>query len=174
MKLQTRQDFEALMLQMLRPLEPLYSPGGALLHLGDTGVTYPRRTIEMEGFSRPLWALAPYWMGGGKADPFAETYRRGLANGTNPKSPEYWGSPGDYDQLFVEMAAIACAILETPDTVWNPLADSEKQNLAAWLKTINQHELPHCNWLFFRVLVNLALDAVGMPCDLALDGAGLG
>lgn len=168
MKLQTRQDFEALMLQMLRPLEPLYSPGGALLHLGDTGVTYPRRTIEMEGFSRPLWALAPYWMGGGKADPFAEIYRRGLANGTNPKSPEYWGSPGDYDQLFVEMAAIACAILETPDTVWNPLTDSEKQNLAAWLNTINQHELPHCNWLFFRVLVNLALDAVGMPCDLAL------
>ena len=34
MKLQTRQDFEALMLQMLRPLEPMYSPGGALLHLG--------------------------------------------------------------------------------------------------------------------------------------------
>lgn len=167
MELNTRKDFEALMHKILQPLLPLYSPGGALLQLGDTGVTYPRRTIGMEGFSRPLWALAPYWMGGGQPGPFAGVYRRGLAAGTDPQSPEYWGGPGDYDQLFVEMAAIACAILEVPAVVWESLAENEKQNLARWLNTINTHELPHCNWLFFRVLVDLALDSVGMPCDLA-------
>ena len=166
MELNTRKDFEALMHKILQPLLPLYSPGGALLQLGDTGVTYPRRTIGMEGFSRPLWALAPYWLGGGQPGPFAEVYRRGLAAGADPDGPEYWGSPGDYDQLFVEMAAIACAILEVPAVVWEPLAENEKQNLARWLNTINTHELPHCNWLFFRVLVDLALDSVGMPCDL--------
>lgn len=166
MELNTRKDFEALMHKILQPLLPLYSPGGALLQLGDTGVTYPRRTIGMEGFSRPLWALAPYWLGGGQPGPFAEVYRRGLAAGADPDGPEYWGGPGDYDQLFVEMAAIACAILEVPAVVWEPLAENEKQNLARWLNTINTHELPHCNWLFFRVLVNLALDSVGMPCDL--------
>lgn len=166
MELNTRKDFEALMHKILQPLLPLYSPGGALLQLGDTGVTYPRRTIGMEGFSRPLWALAPYWLGGGQPGPFAEVYRRGLAAGADPDGPEYWGSPGDCDQLFVEMAAIACAILEVPAVVWEPLAENEKQNLARWLNTINTHELPHCNWLFFRVLVDLALDSVGMPCDL--------
>ena len=166
MELNTRKDFEALMHKILQPLLPLYSPGGALLQLGDTGVTYPRRTIGMEGFSRPLWALAPYWLGGGQPAPFAEVYRRGLAAGADPDGPEYWGSPGDYDQLFVEMAAIACAILEVPAVVWEPLAENEKQDLARWLNTINTHELPHCNWLFFRVLVDLALDSVGMPCDL--------
>ena len=166
MQLHTRTDFEALMHKILQPLLPLYSPGGALLQLGDTGVTYPRRTIGMEGFSRPLWALAPYWLGGGQPGPFAEVYRRGLAAGADPDGPEYWGGPGDYDQLFVEMAAIACAILEVPAVVWEPLAENEKQNLARWLNTINTHELPHCNWLFFRVLVDLALDSVGMPCDL--------
>lgn len=166
MQLHTRTDFEALMRKILQPLLPLYSPGGALLQLGDTGVTYPRRTIGMEGFSRPLWALAPYWLGGGQPGPFAEVYRRGLAAGTDPDGPEYWGDPGDYDQLFVEMAAIGCAMLEVPAVVWEPLAENEKQNLARWLNTINAHELPHCNWLFFRVLVNLALDSVGMPCDL--------
>lgn len=166
MELNTRKDFEALMHKILQPLLPLYSPGGALLQLGDTGVTYPRRTIGMEGFSRPLWALAPYWLGGGQPGPFAEVYRRGLAAGADPDGPEYWGSPGDYDQLFVEMAAIACAMLEVPAVVWEPLAENEKQNLARWLNTINTHELPHCNWLFFRVLVDLALDSVGMPCDL--------
>ncbi len=168
MQLHTRQDFAALARRLLDPLLPLYSPGGALLHLGDTGTGYPPRTIGMEGFSRPLWALAPYWAGGGAAEPFASLYRRGLAAGTDPQNPEYWGDPGDYDQLFVEMAAIGCAILEVPQRIWQPLTETEKQNLARWLHTINTHELPHCNWLFFRVLVNLALDSVGMPCDLAL------
>lgn len=55
------------------------------------------------------------------------------------------------------------AILETPESVWEPLTDAEKANLAKWLDTINHHDLPGCNWLLFRVLVNLALDSVGMP-----------
>ena len=152
MNLQTKQDFTALAMRFLSPLLPLYSPGGALLHLGDTGATYPQRTIGMEAFSRPLWALAPLWAGGGRADAFLPIYQRGLVNGTDPDSPEYWGDPNDYDQLFVEMAALACAILETPESVWNPLTDTEKAKLG--------------NWLLFRVLVNLALDSVGMPCSM--------
>ena len=153
-------------MRFLSPLLPLYSPGGALLHLGDTGATYPQRTIGMEAFSRPLWALAPLWAGGGRADAFLPIYQRGLVNGTDPDSPEYWGDPNDYDQLFVEMAALACAILETPESVWNPLTDTEKAKLGKWLDTINHHDLPGCNWLLFRVLVNLALDSVGMPCSM--------
>ena len=126
MKLHTKSDFTALMHRFLDPLLPLYSEGGARLHLGDTGVTYPGRTIEMEAFSRPLWALAPFWTGGGRGDDFLRIYRKGLASGTDPESPEYWGDPNDYDQLFVEMAALACAILETPESVWEPLTDAEK------------------------------------------------
>ena len=151
MKLHTKSDFTALMHRFLDPLLPLYSEGGARLHLGDTGVTYPGRTIEMEAFSRPLWALAPFWTGGGRADDFLRIYRKGLASGTDPESPEYWGDPNDYDQLFVEMAALACAILETPESVWEPLTDTEKADLAKWLDTINHHDLPGCNWLLFRV-----------------------
>ena len=173
MKLHTKSDFTALMHRFLDPLLPLYSEGGARLHLGDTGVTYPSRTIEMEAFSRPLWALAPFWTGGGRADDFLRIYRKGLASGTDPESYEYWGDPNDYDQLFVEMAALACAILETPESVWKPLTDAEKANLAKWLDTINHHDLPGCNWLLFRVLVNLALDSVGMPCDMARAAADM-
>ena len=82
MKLHTKSDFTALMHRFLDPLLPLYSEGGARLHLGDIGVTYPGRTIEMEAFSRPLWALAPFWTGGGRADDFLRIYRKGLASGT--------------------------------------------------------------------------------------------
>lgn len=166
MNLNTKSDFTALARKILDPLLPLYSAGGARLHLGNTGATYPADTIEMEAFSRPLWALGPLWAGGGSGEDFLAIYQKGLANGTDPESPEYWGNPHDYDQLFVEMAALACAILEAPEKVWQPLTDAQKANLAKWLDTINHHELPGCNWLLFRVLVDLALDSVHMPCDM--------
>lgn len=166
MQLHDKKDFAALMHRLLDPLLPLYSPGGARLHVGDTGATYGEAAIGLEAFSRPLWALAPYWAGGGQAPAFAALYQKGLAAGTDPQSPEYWGDTKDYDQCFVEMAAIACAILETPETVWQPLPETARRNLARWLYSINEHFVPGCNWLFFRVLVNLALDSVGMPADL--------
>ena len=173
MNLHTKSDFTSLARRFLDPLLPLYSAGGALVHPGDTGATYPERTIGMEAFSRPLWALAPLWAGGGKAEEFLPLYQRGLANGSDPQSPEYWGDPHDYDQLFVEMAAIACAILETPENVWHTLTEPQKTNLTRWLDTINHHELPGCNWLLFRVLVDLALDSVGRPCDMARAAADM-
>ena len=41
MRLETKQDFRDWMFSVLNPLKPLYSEGGARLHLGDSGVTYP-------------------------------------------------------------------------------------------------------------------------------------
>lgn len=173
MNLQTKADFAALMHRFLDPLKPLYSAGGARLHLGDTGVTYDRNAIELEAFSRPLWALVPFWAGGGSDPEFEQLYRRGLASGTDPKNPEYWGTTGEYDQCYVEMAAIACGILTTPEKLWTPLSDTEKRNLAAWLGQINAHTIPDCNWQFFRILVNLALKSVAMPYSLELLEDGL-
>ena len=165
MQLSTKQDFQALMHLFLDPLKPYYSAGGARLHLGDTGVTYGQAAIELEAFSRPLWALVPFWMGGGSDPEFEAIYRRGLAAGSDPENPEYWGSCKDYDQCFVEMAAIACGLLNAPDKLWDPLSDAEKQNLARWLDQINHHQIPECNWQFFMILVNLALKKCGMPYD---------
>lgn len=173
MNLQTKADFSALMHRFLDPLKPLYSAGGARLHLGDTGVTYDRNAIELEAFSRPLWALVPFWAGGGSDPEFEQLYRRGLASGTDPDSPEYWGTTGEYDQCYVEMAAIACGILTAPEKLWTPLSDTEKRNLAAWLGQINAHTIPDCNWQFFRILVNLALKSVAMPYSPELLEDGL-
>lgn len=173
MELHTKSDFAALMHRFLDPLKPLYSAGGARLHLGDTGVTYDQNAIELEAFSRPLWALVPFWAGGGSDPKFEQLYRRGLASGTDPDSPEYWGQCRDYDQCFVEMAAIACGLLTAPDKLWDPLTPAQQQNLAAWLAQINQHTIPECNWQFFRILVNLALKKVGMPYSPELLEDGL-
>ena len=165
MQLSTKQDFQALMHLFLDPLKPYYSAGGARLHLGETGVTYGQAAIELEAFSRPLWALVPFWMGGGSDPEFEDIYRRGLAAGSDPENPEYWGDCKDYDQCFVEMAAIACGLLNAPEKLWDPLSGAEKQNLARWLDQINHHQIPECNWQFFMILVNLALKKCGMPYD---------
>ena len=87
MQLSTKQDFQALMHLFLDPLKPYYSAGGARLHLGETGVTYGQAAIELEAFSRPLWALVPFWMGGGSDPEFEDIYRRGLAAGSDPENP---------------------------------------------------------------------------------------
>lgn len=157
MRLETKQDFRDWMGLLLNPLKPLYSEGGARLHLGDSGVTYPQVSIEMEAFSRPLWALVPFWLGGGKDADFERIYREGLDHGTDPKHKEYWGGFGDYDQRFVEMAAIASGLIFTPEKVWEPLSDEAKENLAKWLYGINEYTIPDCNWQFFMILVNVAL-----------------
>ena len=79
MNLQTKADFTALMHKFLDPLKPYYSAGCARLHLGETGVTYNQNAIELEAFSRPLWALVPFWVGGGSDPEFEKIYRKGLA-----------------------------------------------------------------------------------------------
>lgn len=171
MKLETKQDFRQWMFKVLDPLKPLYSEGYARLHLGDSGVTYPKTSMEMEAFSRPLWALVPFWLGGGKG--FEEIYQKGLLNGTDPAHPEYWGGFGDYDQKFVEMAAIACSLIFTAEKTWEPLCEEGKQNLSQWLYGINEHIIPDCNWQFFMILVNVALKKRKCPYSKERLASGL-
>ena len=63
------------------------------------------------------------------------------------------------------MAAMAYGLLLCPDKLWNPLSDEQKNDFAQFLYTINDHEIPECNWQMFRVLVNIALKKRGLPYD---------
>ncbi len=89
----------------------------------------------MEAFSRPLWALGSFWAGGGRDAALEAIYRNGFAHGADPKAAEYWGTLGDCDQCFVEMAAFACAMIEAPAIVWDPLSEKARQDFAAWFDT---------------------------------------
>ncbi len=165
-KLHSKEDFQQLMLKILNPLKPYYSSEKARLQLGVTMAHYDINATWMEAFSRPLWALVPFWAGGGrdKADVsvgFEEIYRRGLAAGSDKSNPEYWGECGAADQRFVEMAAISYGIMFAPEIVWEPLTEREKQKLCIYLNQINENLLPRCNWILFAVLVNIALKKVG-------------
>lgn len=164
-QLSSKKDFQELLLAILRPLLPYYSEKKAELVLGVTATNYDQKAIRLEAFSRPLWGLVPFWAGGGSAPEFEEIYRKGLAAGTDPESKEYWGGFHAFDQRFVEMAAISYGLILTPEKLWEPLTDSEKDNLVNWLYGINEYELPVCNWVLFAVLVNIALKKLGRKYD---------
>ena len=159
--LSSKKDFQELLLELINPLLPYYSEEKAELILGVTATNYDQKAIRLEAFSRPLWGLVPFWAGGGESAEFEEIYPKGLAAGTNPKSKEYWDGFHNSDQRFVEMAAISYALILTPDKVWEPLNEEEKENLCNWLYGINEYELPVCNWRMFAVLVNVALKKLG-------------
>lgn len=167
-RLHTKEDFCKVMLEILNPLKEHYSPGCARLHLGETFAHYDAGATYMEAVSRPLWALVPFWAGGeedGGDRSFREIYRKALANGCDPESEEYWGECGSFDQRFVEMAAISFGLMYAPSAVWEPLTAKQKENLANYLRQINKHPLPVCNWILFAVMVNVGLKKVGEEYD---------
>ncbi len=164
-RLNSKKDFQELLLDIVNPLLPYYSGEKAELVLGVTATNYGHKARGLEAFSRPLWGLVPFWAGGGEFREFEEIYRKGLVAGTDPNGKEYWGGFHAFDQRFVEMAAIAYGLILTPEKLWDTLNDKEKDNLADWLYGINEYELPICNWILFAVLVNIALKKVGRGYD---------
>ena len=122
----------------------------------------------MEAFSRPLWALGPFWAGGGRDAALEAIYRNGFAHGADPKAADYWGTLGDCDQCFVEMAAFACAMIEVPPSSGTLSLKRQGRTLRPGCVRSMPASFPTANWLFFRMLVNLALDAVGAGGDAQL------
>lgn len=170
--LKTRQDLAQALLCICRPLKGLYSPGGSMLHVGDTGAHYGEKAARMEGFARVLWGLGPLFAGsvsglpgemGRETKEWLEFYRRGLIGGTDPTGGEYWGDVGDYDQKMVEMAPVALALCIASEGLWDPLTDRQKENVFLWLNQINARRVHPNNWRFFRILVNMMFRLKGLP-----------
>lgn len=149
------------------PLLPYFSPGGARVRLDATAATFDRATADLEGFARPLWGIVPFVVGGGEF-PHWELYRRGLANGTDPEHPEYWGAIKGIHQQLVEMAAIGLALRMVPQHLWDPLDDRAKANVAQHLLQARRQSYIDNNWKFFRVLVDLGLEQCGIEFDRQL------
>ena len=173
-KLEKREDVALLLLDIIRPLKGHYSEGHAWLHVGDTGAHYGVKAARMEGFARVLWGLGPLWCNEYPSLPkeardeieqWRQLYLDGIRHGTDKTHKEYWGSLTDYDQKMVEMAAIANALLLAPEVFWEPLTTKQRQNVYSWLNQINAHNVHPNNWRFFRVLVNMLFQKLGLPAN---------
>ncbi|KAH7112919.1 hypothetical protein B0J11DRAFT_597731 [Dendryphion nanum] len=168
----TRSDLTHAALSILQPLEHYKSPLHARIKLAtSTGAGFSETSSQLEGFARPLWivadllrlqALDPTCTQGYNVK--LETWISGLKAGTDPVSPEYWGDLSPFDQRMVEMESIAYALLVAPEYFAFSSDPPARTNLVAWLRQINDHAMPKSNWLWFRVLVNLALTrSLGVP-----------
>ncbi|TNM63833.1 DUF2264 domain-containing protein [Aliirhizobium smilacinae] len=165
--LKTRDDIAKAVMDLFKPLLPYFSEGGARVRLSATGAHFDRAAADLEGFARPLWGIVPL-AAGGYDFPHWELYRRGLANGTDPSHPEYWGDVSRTDQRQVELAAIGFAIAMVPQFIWDPLSEAQKATIAAYLISARDKEFVDNNWKFFRVLIDLGLTRAGIDFDRAL------
>jgi hypothetical protein len=170
--LRTRGDVERALRDCFAPLRPYFSEGGARVRLSGAAAHFDRAAADLEGFARPLWGLAPAAAGGLEFDCW-DLYRRGLANGTDPAHPEYWGAVNATDQRMVELAAIGFTMRLVPELIWEPLDARAKANLAAYLLHARQFEYANNNWKFFRILVDLGLERCGIAFDRSLTEAYL-
>ncbi|GAB7353705.1 hypothetical protein MBLNU459_g4108t1 [Dothideomycetes sp. NU459] len=117
---------------------------------------------QIEGFARPLWGLAPLLAGSSyysKTDLFV----KGLIAGTDPDGPEFWGNMEDLDQRMVEACPIGYTLAIAGKQFWEPLSGKQRENVGAWVGSMNDKEMPNTNWLWFRVFANLGLKANGAP-----------
>jgi hypothetical protein len=165
--LKTRGDVEKALLDLFNPLLPAFSEGGARVSLSATAAHFDQAAADLEGFARPLWGLAPYAAGGGDF-PHWPLYAEGLANGTDPEHPEYWGKVTDRDQRMVELAALGFALRLIPQHLWDPLDERARRNVATYLLEARPHQFADNNWKFFRVMIDLGLERIGIDFDRTL------
>ena len=108
--LRSRADLQRAVRDLVAPLLPHFSPGGARVRLGSFAAIFPQADAELEGFARPLWGLAPLVAGGGTFQHW-DPWLRGLANGSDPGHPEHWVFYENTGQTMVEQAAIGFGLL---------------------------------------------------------------
>lgn len=156
----TKNDYRNVVVDIMKTVKPFCSNGNTRIFIGKADDKTARN-----GFSSMLWAAAPFIKGGGRNLNVEELYRRGTVNGTNPNSGEYWGSCGDFDHRFKEMAPIACGLLMNSNIISDMFSKEERQNIVNWLYNINLYKCGENAEQFFVILVNSALRLLGRPYD---------
>ena len=168
----TREDVATAALALLEPLVPYFSTHKGRVRLPiSTGVHFDEAAAQVEGFVRPLWAVATLLQfkssitvddptDAGLADSIEEITKpwiSGFSAGTDPENPEYWGTISDMDQRMVEAEVVSFALLSDPARLFHDRDAETQRNITAWLRGMNGKAMPPNNWRWFRVFSNLAL-----------------
>jgi hypothetical protein len=130
-----------------------------------------RKSTHLEAFGRLLCGIAP-WLEGVAANSneaalqmkYREWARAGLANGTNPQSPDYMNF-GMTSQSVVDAAFLVLGILRAPKQLWEPLDKTTKANVVKALEATRQVLPGQSNWLLFSAMVEAGLYFMGASWD---------
>ncbi|MBO0608543.1 DUF2264 domain-containing protein [Myceligenerans salitolerans] len=151
------------------------SASGSLITLPGEPGGYGTRVDGLEGYARTFLAAGFRLAGEGGTDPLnlAERYAAGLAAGTDPDHPERWVTPVEHPQAKVEAASIALILDMTRPWIWDRLTPLVQEQVVDYLSAVvGDDTYPHCNWVWFRIVVETFLRSVGGPWsgdDIAAD-----
>ncbi|MGA9510117.1 MAG: DUF2264 domain-containing protein, partial [Candidatus Sulfotelmatobacter sp.] len=174
----TIQDYDDLFLYFVQGFETFRTPNGSMAIFPGLPSRHGATADGMEGFARmaPMWGA---WVSsgrppvvsfpGGDTLDLRETFKRGILSGTDPNSPEYWGTIPYFDnQRIVEASDIALSLWLFRGTVWQQFTPTEKGQVSGWLLQVNGKHIPDNNWHLFITFVNVVLDKLGCPANLKL------
>jgi hypothetical protein len=180
--------------RLLEPLAALMQPGRADLGIHGRPSDHDAAADRLESFARPLLLAAFYLQSEPEpgtdlpagpplpaAGPrplaaagrhafrvaIAQWFRAGLAIGTDPASPHYWGPDASYHQHHVEMGLMAIALQIAARELWTPLSGEDKARVARWFGTCRGSGIVNNNHLFMSVhiLEFLGREGHGRPSD---------
>jgi hypothetical protein len=122
---------------------------------------------HLEALGRTLTGISP-WLELGAEDSaegkvrgeLGELARRSIANGTDPKSPDYMNFTKG-GQPLVDAAFLSHALVRAPKELCQKLDDGAKRNVVAALKSTRVIKPGMNNWLLFSAMVEAALCSVG-------------
>ncbi|RPF22714.1 DUF2264 domain-containing protein [Myceligenerans xiligouense] len=162
----TREELAAFADGLLTAALEYASPSGSLITLPGEPGGYGTEVDGLEGYARTFLAAGFRLAGEAGADPLnlAERYAAGLAAGTDPEHPERWVTPVEDPQAKVEAASIALILDLTRPWIWDRLAPVAQEQVVDYLSTVvGDDTYPHCNWVWFRIVVETFLRSVGGP-----------
>jgi hypothetical protein len=126
----------------------------------------------LEALGRTLAGIAP-WLELGPDDTaegrlrawFIELSVKAVANGTDPKSPDFLNFTNG-GQPLVDAAFLAHGLLRAPKQVWGRLNETQRTNVVAALKATRAIKPGESNWLLFSAMVEAALWEFTGECEL--------
>ncbi|MFC0627902.1 DUF2264 domain-containing protein [Kribbella deserti] len=160
---------------LLLSLRPWASPDHARIDLPGPASAYGRDSDSLEAFARSFLLAAIRLRGENGEDPhgLADWYADGLRTGTDPASPRRWPRPDELGQAKVEACSIALGLHLSRPWLWDRLADTDREQLVAWLGTVVGEQYPPINWVWFQIVVETFLKSVGGPFSMGDIESGL-
>ncbi|MBN2320473.1 MAG: DUF2264 domain-containing protein, partial [Acidobacteria bacterium] len=127
---------------------------------------------HLEALGRALAGIAP-WLELGPDDTaegklrakFIDLSVRAIAQGTDPKSPDFVNFTKG-DQPLVDAAFLAHALLRAPNQLWGRMDEARRGNVAAAFKSTRAIKPYESNWLLFSAMIEAALWQFTGECEV--------
>lgn len=132
-----------------------------------------KQVVYMEAFGRLIAGMAPWFnlpddnTNEGKIrKKLHEQTLKGITNGFNPDSPDYfcWFNLTT-TQPLVDAAYIAHAFIRAPKKLWEPLSETTKKQVIHEFVTLRQIKPNENNWVLFAAIIESFLLSIDVEID---------